>query len=339
MIKPHIVLFTELDTQPLAELFARPGLADFLVEQKIGVSMGLRDFSTERAQVVRALNARGIPVHAWLLLPQEQGYWFNVSNHAQARENYRAFREWAREERLEFARVGLDIEPPLNELRALRQASVTVWLRYFWRKWHARDEVQRARAAYRALTEGIRADGYAVDAYHLPPLADERVAGSTVLARLFGLIDVPVDREVLMLYSSYPQMIAGPKVGPAMMLAYSADTEAIGIGSTGGGMGAQIGHKLNWEQLKQDLLVAGQLSDPVFIFSLEGCVQQGYLNRLATVDWLEIPSIDHGMLNKVRVFRRVVQIKLYNLEHIRWVAAAALVLLAVGLLWARGKKR
>ena len=83
-----------------------------------------------------------------------------------------------------------------------------------------------------------------------------------------------------------------------MILAYSAETEAIGIGSTGGGMGAAIGPKLNWEQLRQDLLVAGQLSDPVFIFSLEGCVQQGYLKRLATVDWLKIPSIDHGMLTR-----------------------------------------
>ena len=339
MIKPQIVLFTELDAQPLAELFARPGLADFLAEQKLGIGMGLRDFAAERAQVVRALNVRGIPVHAWLLLPQEQGYWFNVSNHQQARENYRAFREWARGEGLGFARVGLDIEPPLNELRALRRSPASDWLRYFWTKWHARDQVQTARAAYRALTEEIRADGYAVDAYHLPPLADERLAGSTVLARLFGLIDVPVDREVLMLYSSYPQMIAGPKVGAAMILAYSAETEAIGIGSTGGGMGAGIGSKLNWERLKQELLVAGQLSDPVFIFSLEGCVQQGYLERLATLDWLEIPSIDHGMLNKVRLFRRVVQIKLYSLEHIRWVAAGALMLLAAGFLWTRGKKR
>ena len=73
--------------------------------------------------------------------------------------------------------------------------------------------MQKARAIYRALTEEIRADGYSVDAYHLPPLADERLAGSTILARLFGLIDVPVDREVLMLYSSYPQASRGPKVG------------------------------------------------------------------------------------------------------------------------------
>jgi hypothetical protein len=334
-------LFTELDAQPLQKLFAQPGLVDFLAEQELGISMGLRDFSAERAEVVRRLNERGIPVHAWLLLPQEQGYWFNVTNHPWARESYHAFREWARQGKLEFARVGLDIEPPLNDLRALGNASGRERLCYFWKRWHARDEVLQARAAYRALTEEIRADGYKVDAYHLFIIADERLAGSTVLARLLGLINVPVDREVLMLYSSYVQPVAGPKGGPALILAYSAETEGIAIGSTGGGIGAGLGSKLSWAQLKQDLLIAGQLGDPVFIFSLEGCVQQGYLEELATVDWSAVPSIDHRVLNRVRLFRRVLQGALYGLEHIRWVIAGKLVLLAAvaALRWRSRSRR
>ena len=69
MIKPRIVLFTELDAQPLRELLAQPGLVGFLAEQKLGISMGMRDFSAERAEGGAHVERVAVPVHAWLLLP------------------------------------------------------------------------------------------------------------------------------------------------------------------------------------------------------------------------------------------------------------------------------
>ena len=52
-----------------------------------------------------------------------------------------------------------------------------------------------------------------------------------------------------------------------------------GLGSTGGGVDPLP--KLSWEALAQDLSLARAATDDVAVFSLEGCVAQGFLTRLA----------------------------------------------------------
>jgi hypothetical protein len=58
---------------------------------------------------------------------------------------------------------------------------------------------RHARAIYAALIERIHADGWKIENYQFPLIADERRAGSTLLQRLLGLVDVRTDREVWML--------------------------------------------------------------------------------------------------------------------------------------------
>ncbi len=77
----------------------------------------------------------------------------------------------------------------------------------------------------------MRADGWTVENYQLPPMADERRAGSTLLQRLFGLVDVRTDREVWMLYSSF---FGG--LGPGLLWSYGPEAPAVGVGSTGGAL-------------------------------------------------------------------------------------------------------
>ncbi len=72
-------------------------------------------------RVVRQLNEAGIPVTAWLLLPKEQGYWFNLDNIPQAIARYADFKAWTEENALQWAGVGIDIEPDFNELQQLAQ--------------------------------------------------------------------------------------------------------------------------------------------------------------------------------------------------------------------------
>ena len=62
-----------------------------------------------------------------------------------------------------------------------------------------------------------------------PLIADERRAGSDLLQRLAGLVEVSTDREVWMLYSSFR-----PSLGPGMIWSYGPKASAIAVGSTGG---------------------------------------------------------------------------------------------------------
>ena len=64
---------------------------------------------------------------------------------------------------------------------------------------YRRDRPRRAAVAYAGLVARIRADSWQVENYQFPLIADERRAGSDLLQRLAGLVEVSTDREVWML--------------------------------------------------------------------------------------------------------------------------------------------
>jgi hypothetical protein len=106
-------------------------------------------------------------------------------------------------------------------------------------------------AAYRELVERIRADGWPVENYQFPLIANERQAGSTLLQRL---VDVTTDREVWMLHSSSMRAL-----GPGLIWAYVPEAAAIGVGTTDGGPdipGSPQMPSLSWEELARDLRLA-----------------------------------------------------------------------------------
>lgn len=281
-MKTEITFFCELRAQELKKLFEDRFVFDDLKTLNAGLSLGILDLSPERANVVRKLNRMGIPVTAWLLLPEEQGYWFNLGNYLEATERYQEFRTWSAENQLEWAAVGLDIEADINEMKGLTDDRGTIVQKAFKRLRDTKG-YRLAKKNYEALVAQIHADGYLVESYHFPLIMDDRESGSTVLQRVAGLVDVAVDREVLMLYSSFFR-----PHGQSILWSYAQKAQAIGIGNTGGGVqtgGLENVPYLTWEEFATDLRLARRSGKPIYVFSLEGCVQQGYLPRLVTFDW------------------------------------------------------
>lgn len=277
----QLTFFCELDGPALKKLFESRFVYDDLKTLGACISLGILDFSKERVEIVRKLNKFGIPVTAWLLLPKEEGYWFNVENHAQAVQRYSQFKAWTDENKLIWSGIGLDIEPDINQLTEAQSKPLSV-VKKALRRYIRKDALKKATLAYRKLAVSIKEDGYILEAYHFPFILDDRGAGSTVAQRLGGLVDVPVDREVLMLYSSLYQPL-----GNKVLWSYAAEAEAIGIGITGGGVvlnGVKPPKTLNWDEFATDLRLGWQSGKPVYVFSLEGCVEQGFLPRLITFD-------------------------------------------------------
>lgn len=280
MPRPHLTFFVELASDELVKLFASPAVADFLADGGYGLSMGILDLTAERAEVVRELERRGVPVTAWLLLDVEDGYWLNSDNPDCAVARYRETVEWAAREGLALHRIGLDIEFP----RALgKQFNHSPWralaTAFLYRR--SFGEVYEAERAYAALVEEIHAGGRGVESYQFPHLLDERATGRALLRRCLGLVNVSVDVEVFMLYSSY--------LGRSAAHSYFADGGAIALGVTGGGVNAGLAEEtprlLSWERLEDDLTASAHHSDEVYVFSLEGCVWNEFLPRFASIDW------------------------------------------------------
>ena len=119
MSKPVLSFFCELESAPLNELFSGNKLINMITKLDANISLGLVDLSSERAEVVKKLNKAKIPVTAWLLLDKEQGYWTSLDTIEETALQYFLFKAWKTKYKLEFAAVGLDIEPKLDTVSEL----------------------------------------------------------------------------------------------------------------------------------------------------------------------------------------------------------------------------
>jgi hypothetical protein len=319
MSRPRLTFYCEMEAAPLQVLFSLPDMA-VLADLKASLSLGIMDLTEARAEVVQRLNTAGIPVIAWLLLPKEQGYWFNLDNAEQAARRYAEFKEWTETYGLRWDGIGLDIEPDLRDMERLaaeRWRMIPLMLRRLFN----RQRLRRAARRYRDLVEQIRRDGYRIDSYQFPFIVDERLARSNLLQKVTGLVDVASDREVLMLYSSFVR-----PYGPGLLWSYGRHAQAIGVGSTGGGveLDGLNQRALEWGEFARDLRLAWVFTDDIYIFSLEGCVRQGFLTRLRDFQW------DKPIIDPVIMAARVDRLRA-SLKTTLWLGSHPIALSAIAL--------
>lgn len=335
---PHLTFITELGAEELTDLLAKPGVLRTFTQSGHGISMGISQFDAARAAVVRQLTAEGIPVIARLLLPTSAGYWFNVENYPQAVAHYHTFRDWAREERLQFSGVAVDFEPSLRQLSGIRQLKpFSLYVRF--RTAHSNALFPAALDAYYDLGTEIRLDGFTLYSYILPVLIDDRRAGTTLLQRMMDLVDIPAEFEVLMCYSSLlPHGIFGSNIGGALIAEYGPFADALGIGVIGNTYSASSGTgiptaTLSWDALVHDLQLAASFTENIHLFSLEGCIAQGYLSRLQEIDWSAPVTVPWRSRTQLRLLRLALTLILWwshaslaVLGWLGWVVVAIIML-------------
>jgi hypothetical protein len=327
---PQLGFACELATDQLQSLFSRQDVIDDLRQLNAEVSLSLADLSPGRAAVVQKLNQAGVPVTAWLALPAEQGYYVNAANAPEAAARFAEFEKWTREYGLRWARVGLDIEPTLQDFGAVTGGNPTRLVAAVVRRYFDLGRVSRARNAYAALIRRIQAGGYPVETYQFPFIADARKVHSTLLERLFGIVDVRGDREVLMTYTSFNHTLDA-----ALIWEYGPEAQTLTVGVTAGDpQPASRFGPLTWDELSRDLLVAGHFSPVVGVYSLEGCVQRGYLPRLKTMDWSRSVTIPAEASRKVIQLRARIQSAIWIASHLPYFAAA-IFLVDLWLIWRR----
>jgi hypothetical protein len=323
----------------LESLFSQAGVISDLQTLHAGVALAVPDLTPERAQLVRRLNHAGIPVAAWLALPGEQGYYLNASNEPQAAAHFAEFENWTATDGLRWAEVGLDIEPNIQEFAALKHGGKWRLIATLAGRYFDIGRVRRAKVAYSALIRQIQSRGYAVQTYQFPFIADERAAHTTVLERVAGVVNLKSDQEVLMTYTSFNRSLDS-----ALIWVYGPDAQGIAVGSTAGSASDPHFVPLNWDEFSRDLKVANHFSlsrtvgsRTIGVYNLEGCVRQGFLSRLKTVNWSEPVTIPAEAVRQARRFRTRVQMALWIASHLLYFIAVFLI--AITWIIARWRNR
>lgn len=276
---PQISFFNEQKGADLAILFADTTLVPQLQELHAEIRMGMLDLSPERAQVLRELNAAQIPVVAWLLLPEEQGYWFHSGNADEAVKRYMEIRDWAKDQGIEFSGIGIDLELDMQDINLFKDHKFQLLTKIIGRL-YAKSEFESAREAYRRLIQSIRDDGYSIESYYVPFIRQESLDGRTALQQATGFMDLETDKDIPMLYTSF----MGNPFGTLKVMALDKNLKYVALGSTGGGFDPSM-PSMTWDDLAYDLRLASRTAEEVHIFCLEAAIEKGFLPRLIGFDF------------------------------------------------------
>lgn len=332
-VRPHLgFACCEHGVPAMQALFADPGVIASLKNLQAQVAIPIADFSPERAAAVHHLNAEGIPAIAWIELDRSDGIYLNADTTSQAAARVDEFENWTNVNGLQWAAVGLDIEPnfgEFTEFKSHRWRMLTTLLRRSVNN----SRMARARSSYAALISGLQTRGFAVQTYQMPYLPAERSVHSTVLDRLLGTVDVRGNIEYLMLYTSFAR-----QVGAGVIWSLGRDAQAITVGVTDGDTPAGTGAgPLDWNEFSRDLIVASHYTNQVGIYDLEGCVRQGFLPRLEAMDWSQSVVLPAASIHRAQRMGRILRIVLWLASYIFYFLLV--FFLVIGWLGWRWRKR
>jgi hypothetical protein len=295
--QPKLSFFNEMGGENLKNLFSDTTLIPTLVKLKAEVRMGILDLSVERAEVLKRLNKAGVPVVAWLLLPEEKGYWFHLGNGKLAAERYEEIKRWADNQEIKFKGIGLDLEVNKQEVKDIQNNQWGVWLKMVGRLYNKK-QIDDALSVYKKLVQKIKKDGFPVESYYIPFIKDEVKNGASALQQFTGILDLPTEKEIPMLYTSF----TGNATGLLKIYALDEKVKYPALGSTGGGVDTTLS-TLKWEDLARDLRIVAPIAEEIHIFSLEGAVKKGFLKKLIDFDYKQSVKINAEEVKNVETIR------------------------------------
>ena len=127
------------------------------------------------------------------------------------------------------------------------------------------------------------------------------------------------------------------KLDSALIDVYGPNAQGVAVGITSGSGSETRFAPLNWEEFSRDLMVANHFSHLIGVYNLEGCVRQGFLPRLKTVNWNEAVTIPAETIHKATQLRARVQTALWIGSYLPCFIAA--ILIAVTWIIVRWERR
>ena len=117
-----------------------------------------------------------------------------------------------------------------------------------------------------------------------------------------------------------------------MLASYAPQAQSIAIGSTGGGVDLDFGdfEPLSWDEFAHDLRLSWYWCNDLYIFSLEGCVRQGFIEKIKQFAYDYPIILPEASTLQVDGWRRSLQSVLWFFSHLMLILGA---ILGSFLLW------
>lgn len=238
---------------------------------RVAVALRHSELTSDSALIefLREYNIRGIDIDLWLTLEDKDGYWLHRGNVDCA---FRAALETMNEmdrQNVQFQRVGLDLELPLEIVKDGFSAKQLLRSQ----PWRYPEEAARDRI--RELATVIFMEGHCVDFYELPILSD-----NTFSRRVLGIPSPPspplnpsAAGRVGLVYSSYKPRVVPPRKFIQDYSTGKGRVPGLGIISgTDSNPGRNLGgepHLLTQEEFERDVGFAMETNpERMFVFAL-----------------------------------------------------------------------
>lgn len=135
---PHEWIKPEERGQKMLELFkekvrsenGKTGtLADRLAETRSSVSIAMSTLDDSTAEAIKFLNKKNIPVIAWTVLSDSDGYWTNALNVEKTEEKIKQIEKWKEKHNLQFDTYGFDLEKSFDVILPLLNREIGKFLK------------------------------------------------------------------------------------------------------------------------------------------------------------------------------------------------------------------
>lgn len=312
--QPIVTYIYNMPSHTLTDFWRDEVYAHLSIHQ-MRVCMAIRDTSDLRAEIVRQLNRRRIPVVAWIV-PDEHASARDYRMHDAGAfsERYRHIHQWSVAQGLRWDAIGIDIEPDIRDTVRFGddpKVDYQTLIQRFGNRWH----IDEATTQYQSVMARIHADGYQSESYEVPFVRDDRVSQSTVARRLLGLPNLAAHHTVVRLCSS-----AARPYGPGLIATYAPEYSAVIIGTVDDGNDAN--HPLSLAELLRDVAhVAACGVKRIYITEMAHIFANGWHEHIAQPTWwrqpLPVADENHRQVARMRA----------GLRALLWAGARPAVLL------------
>lgn len=157
--------------EALMELFKKDDLADFLAKNNFEITLAMTRLDDKTAETIKYLNEKKVPVTAWIVLEDNEGYWTNKTNVDKTKEKTEAVKEWAKVNELRFEGIGFDMENPIQLKSALVQMNLRELYKEFKNYLKTGTNVNEAQRKLGEYIDKLKSENIQTEAYLNPAFA------------------------------------------------------------------------------------------------------------------------------------------------------------------------